>query len=192
MQTLQIQEVETDSLEWAPIALLSATVLAISVLSGFQSTPVPYELTWQFSPLGFLMSALKDGLPSEFLDLPTANYFRGPSGWSLDYATVFAKTCALEAPFYFLCLKNESLPRRLQVLMSSNFLTHPIVFFVFPLLFSKYVPAALSAELFAALAEMAFVGGIVAKTEGARRGARAAIWIVMANLFSWEAGMFIT
>ncbi len=191
-QALRVHAPLSAASSLAPIVLLTGTVLTISVLSGFQSTPVPFELAWQFSPIGFLMSALKQGLPAEYWDIPTANYFRGPSGWSLDYATVFLKTCVLESPFYFWCLKDRNLFHRAQILLTANFLTHPVVFFVFPLLFSHYVPAALWAELFAASVEMLFVGSIVTKAHGYRSGTCAALVILLANLFSWEAGMFLT
>jgi len=189
--TLQVEASMSASESLAPVILLIGTILAISVLSGFQSSPVPYELAWQFSPIGFLQSALHGGLPAEYLELPTANYFRGPSGLSLDYATVFFKTCFLEAPFYFWCLRRENTYRSLQILLTANFLTHPIVFFIFPLIFSRYVPAALWAELFAAGAEMLFVGYLMARSHGRLSGVSAALMILLANLFSWEVGMFV-
>lgn len=191
MQSLRIEASLSAPQALAPITLLTGTVLTISILSGFQSTPVPFELAWQFSPIGFLMSALKGGLPAEYLELPTANYFRGPSGLNLDYATVFFKTCLLEAPFYAWCLRRESFLKTVQLILSANFLTHPIVFFVFPLLFSHYVPAALSAEVFAAGAEMLFIGLWMKSSYGARAGWSSAFIILLANLFSWEVGMFV-
>jgi hypothetical protein len=191
MQSLRIEAPVSVHQALAPIALLTGTVLTISILSGFQSTPVPYELAWQFSPTGFLSSALHGGLPAEIWDLPTANYFRGPSGLSLDYATVFTKTCFLEAPFYTYCLRKENFLKTVQLILTANFLTHPIVFFVFPLLFSHYVPAALSAEVFAAGAEMIFIGLWIYKSYGARAGWISAFIILLANLFSWEVGMFV-
>ncbi|MFL5812221.1 MAG: hypothetical protein ACJ763_01480 [Bdellovibrionia bacterium] len=191
MQTLRIEAHPSAPQALAPITLLTGTVLTISILSGFQSTPVPHELAWQFSPIGFLTSALKGGLPAEYLDLPTANYFRGPSGLSLDYATVFFKTCFLEAPFYAWCLRREGFFKAVQLILTANFLTHPIVFFVFPLLFARYVPAALSAEVFAAGAEMLFIGLWMKNSYGARTGWISAFIILFANLFSWEVGMFV-
>jgi hypothetical protein len=191
MQALRVHAPVGVIYSLAPIALLTGTILTISILSGFQSSPVPYDLAWQFSPIGFLQSWMKGGLPAEYLELPTANYFRGPSGLSLDYATVFFKTCFLESPFYFWCFRSKNFFRSLQILLTANFLTHPLIFFVFPLLFSRYVPAALWAELFAATVEMLFIGYLVSRARGLKAGTIAGLIIVLANLFSWEVGMFV-
>lgn len=191
MQALRVHAPLSAFYSLAPIVLLTGTVLTISILSGFQSSPVPYELAWQFSPIGLLESWMKGGLPAEYLNLPTANYFRGPSGLSLDYAIVFFKTCFLEAPFYFWCFRSKNFLRATQILLTSNFLTHPAVFFIFPLLFAKYVHAALWAELFAASVEMIFIGYLVSRARGFKTGSIAAVAILLANLFSWEVGMFI-
>ena len=131
------------------------------------------------------------GFRPEYAALPSGSYFAGHWSWTFSYAKTFAKTCLCEAPFYFWCFRRERFERALSWLLFANFSTHPIVFFVIPLLFSTYLHAAIAAEAYAAGAEMLLVGIVLARPRGRREGAIAALVILAANLFSWEFGMYI-
>jgi hypothetical protein len=162
------------------------SVLTLSLFSGFKSFPVPFDLAWQFSPIGLIQ-----GIKPENLDLDTGSYFSGHFGYTLDYFFVFFKTCLAESPFYYFCFRRLPFTKFLSYLLLANFLTHPIVFFVIPLLFSKYITAALVGEAFAPLVEMTFAFVVLSKTQTKTTASLGAVVILLANLFSWEVGMFI-
>jgi hypothetical protein len=109
----------------------------------------------------------------------------------IGYLKVFFETNALEAPFYFCLLRRKTVQKRLVYLFSANLLTHPAVYFLFPILFSKmnqaYGTFLTSSEVFALGAETLFVY-FLAKT----RFPSTAFWIVSANLFSWWVGIFLS
>jgi hypothetical protein len=168
------------------IVFVTMSVLTLSLFSGFKSFPVPFDLAWQFSPIGFLQ-----GIKPENADLATGSYFSGHFGYTLDYFFVFFKTCLAESPFYYFCFRKLPFSRFLAYLLLANFLTHPIVFFVIPAFFSKYVTAALVGEAFAPTIEAIFAFVVLVKTETKTTASTGALVIVLANLFSWEVGMFI-
>lgn len=174
---------------WA-IPGVAVAVVLLSFFSGFHSSPVPADLAWHFSPLG-LLAALREGLKPEYRELKSGSYFSGQLGWTPDYLLVFAKTCALEAPFYYAALRRQPLIRFLAALMALNFATHPLVFFFIPSLFSRYLTSALVSEFFAAFAEMALVWLLLSKWESRSSAWSGALWILTANLFSWELGMYV-
>jgi len=169
------------------VALALATT--ISVMSGYRTVAVPFDLAWQFSPIGLLQ-----GVKPENLALESQSYFQGTLGLTSDYLRVFLKTCACEFPFYWLCFRPWKTPKVMAVLLGANLATHPLVFFVFPLFFEKYLPAALFSEAFAAFGEMA-IAWVLLSARGTRMAKAAAwpavLWILAANLFSWEVGMFV-
>lgn len=167
------------------IAISTLSVLMLSLFSGFKTFPVPFDLAWQFSPIGLLQ-----GIKPENLDLPTGSYFSGHFGYTLDYFFVFMKTCLAESPFYYFCYRRLPFSKFFAYLLFANFLTHPIVFFIMPLLFSKYIAAALAGEAFAPLVEAIFAYVVLIKTQSKRHALAGALVIVLANLFSWEVGMF--
>jgi hypothetical protein len=184
---LPLQNDAVDMTAWFLIFGTSLAVLLLSFFSGFKSFPIPADLAWQFSPLGLL-----HGVSPENMDLDSQGFFSGHFAFSFDYLIVFLKTCLLESPFYFYCFRKESFPRRLSYLLFANFLTHPLVFFFIPTLFDKYIHAALVSEAFAPLVEMAFVVSVLMmKREKRSVLVTSALVILMANLFSWEVGMYL-
>lgn len=162
------------------ISLGLAVALLISLASGFVSFKVEPELAWQFSPLGML-----GGVREEYLDIESVSYFGGTLGWTFDYLGIFLKTCVLEAPFYAMAFATRPMRRVLVALVLMNLATHPIVFFVIPRFFDTYLHAALFSEAFAPLVEMAIAVGLLRKLSPAP-------WILLANLFSWQIGMYLT
>ncbi len=177
----------TVSLNAILLGLLAASTL--SLLSGFQNFPVPFDLAWQFSPLGVLQ-----GISPENAAIESASYFSGRFGLTPDYFIYFLKTCAYESPFYYLCFRGLPFPRILALIVLLNLATHPIVFFVIPLLFSRYFAAALFSEAFAPTIEVALAYLVLRRAmpgETRAKVAARASWLLIANLFSWEAGMFL-
>ncbi len=171
--------------------ILAALVLAtmISMMSGYRTVTVPFDLAWQFSPLGLLQ-----GVKPENLALESQSYFQGTLGPTRDYLWVFLKTCACELPFYWLCFRPWKASAVLAALFGANLATHPLVFFVIPRFFGNYLPAALFSEAYAGFGEMA-IAWLLLSARGARRPKKeawpAVLWILAANLFSWEVGMFL-
>jgi len=161
-------------------------VVSLSFFSGFHSFPVPFDLAWQFSPLGLLQ-----GVKPENLELESHGYFSNSFGFTYDYLIVFLKTCICESPFYFICFRKEPFLKFMKYLIAANLLTHPIVFFVIPVLFDKYITSALVAEAYAAVGEMIFVAILLSRKESKMTVALGVLLIALANLFSWEVGMFV-
>ena len=159
--------------------------LLISLYSGYHSTPVPRELLWQFSPLGLLT-----GIKSEYRNLESACFFLGKFDPSLDYFIVFLKTCLFEAPFYFLALRPIKIRNFFVILLCANFLTHPLVFFFIPCLAENYLHSLYMAEIFAAGFEAGFILFVLGGSQPAKRKAFSFSMIVLANLFSWQLGVF--
>jgi hypothetical protein len=168
--------------------VLAATSL-ISIYSGYHAYKAPFDLEWQFSPIGLLQ-----GVSPQNAAIPSAGNFAGTPGPTFDYLAVFLKTCLFEAPFYWACFRKRPMLDVVAILLGANFATHPIVFFVLPMLFQKYLTAALVGEAFAPIVEMAIAALLLARLGCARStGAllKGALWILFANLFSWEVGMFL-
>lgn len=150
---------------------------------------VPVELAWKFSPVGLLQ-----GITPEHLEFETGSWFQGQFSYAFDYLAVFLATCLLELPFCWLAFRNLSPARIFLVLLFLNLATHPIVFFVIPLFFEKYLHAALVAEAFAAGAEMFLAVSLVSTFRNRisrYEGLAAAALVLLANLFSWELGIFL-
>lgn len=167
------------------IPLILLTVLGISFFSGYRSIEVPLDLAWQFSPLGLL-----SGVTPQNAALPSVSYFAGTLTHSLAYLFVFLKTCFCESLFYFICFRRLSFEKRLAALLGGNIMTHPFVFFVIPLFFKTYLASALCGEAFAAFSEMALAFFIL-RGFPIRHALAGAVWILIANLFSWEVGMYL-
>lgn len=70
----------------------------------------------------------------------------------------FAFTQIVEVPIYLWALRghNPSLAKRLGLAFGASAITHPVVWFVFPLLVPHYWVMVLCAEAFAVLAEAAW------------------------------------
>jgi hypothetical protein len=168
-------------------AMLAVTLL--SFFSGFRSFPVPIELAWQFSPIGFLQ-----GIEPSSWDFASVGYFSGKPGLTPDYAIVFLKTCLCEFPLYWLCFRGFRFSSVLAICCAANLATHPFVFFLIPKLFDRYVSAALFSEAFAPSVEMIIAYFVLVRSKTCRtrtEAARRSLWILAANLYSWELGMFI-
>ena len=165
-----------------PLCVVGIALL-ISCFSGFEHRPAPFVFKWSVSPLGLLFN-----FNSELLGYTTAPGFAASFTWALDYLWVFLKTCALESPFYFLIFRRQGYSYALGALFVANLLTHPAVYFVFPWLFNSYLTMALAAEVFAPLVEAVFVA-LAVRGSGARP-VFAVIWVILANLFSWQMGAF--
>jgi hypothetical protein len=169
----------------------SALTLAwiVSCLSGFHGEPVPFELAWKLSPIGLLL-----GIDPELARMGSVSSFAGAWGITPDYFVVFLKTCLLEAPFYLWVFRGRGLALGVMALVVANLLTHPAVYFVFPSMFARFLAAVLSAEVFAPSVEAAFVVVLLLRTEGPRPHPlwNPAALIVLANLFSWQMGAFVS
>jgi hypothetical protein len=166
-----------------------AAASLISIYSGYHAFKAPFELEWQFSPIGLLQ-----GVSPQNAAIPSAGNFAGTPGPTFDYLIVFLKTCLFESPFYWACFRKRPALDVIAILLGANFATHPIVFFVLPLLFQKYLSAALAGEAFAPIIEMAIAALLLARLGCARSTTgllKGALWILLANLFSWEVGMFL-
>lgn len=167
-------------------ALTITFVLTLSCYSNYHSSEIPFQLRWQFSPLGLLQHIDPESLKAQCL--PT---FHGRFAWTWDYAIVFLKTCLLEAPFYYFALRSLGKVHVLACLLLGNLMTHPLVFFVFPLLIKNFMVSLLGSEFFAASAEFIFVTLWVSQWSTRLKPWVSGLLVVAANLFSWEVGMFI-
>jgi uncharacterized membrane protein YfcA len=97
------------------------------------------------------------------------------SGW----AVAFALTQALEMPIYW------RVSRSLRVAFFASALTHPLVWFVFPMLEAlvPWIAAMVAAEVFAVLVEALWLR---------RNGVpRPLLWSVVANTFSATCGLVL-
>lgn len=103
------------------------------------------------------------------------------------YFKTFITTILLEAPFYFYLLSRFSFRKRLLGLLTANVLTHPIVYFLIPMVLSslnvKYGFYLTLAEGFAVIAEITFVV-LIFQTQLMPT----LLLLAMANLFSWWVG----
>lgn len=169
------------------IGLILSLVILISAYSSYEKSEIPWDLSWHVSPLGLLFSRT----PHELLTLESKSFFLGKLGFYFDYLFVFLKTCFLEFPFYWFALKSKRFLMILSYLFIANFLTHPIVFFAFPSAFNLYLPSLLCSELYAAAAEMIFIGWVCRSKTKPWTSVQSGFWILIANLFSWQVGVFL-
>ena len=177
--------------------------LWISAVTGYVHREVEPGWMWRFSPLGLLQ-----GTEEATLLIENHRGFGDLLGYRLrwDYFLVFLKTLVLEAPFYWFALRSRGFWRFLTALLIGNLATHPIVFFVFPRVFTHFIVSLLISEFFAAAVEVIVVGALlsVAWRSALRRGvtysslrgtmpgfASSGAWVVLANLFSWQIGTMI-
>ena len=107
------------------------------------------------------------------------------------YLIAFGQTCALELPFYFRTLKGFSIAQRFKILVLANLATHPAIYFLFPFIFASvqlsYLSYMAAAEFFAPAVEtllLVYCWKVPAK--------RAILGIILANLFSWGVGAWLT
>ncbi|MEQ1721843.1 MAG: hypothetical protein ABL930_01615 [Pseudobdellovibrio sp.] len=108
----------------------------------------------------------------------------------LEYLPYFLKTFILELPVYLFFLRHhKKLNEILQINSILNFATHPIVFFLIPLILlqfnATYLHYLVIAEVFAPLVEALLL--IYAYKVGYGRAFLAGI---AANLFSWSLGIY--
>ncbi|MDR3608670.1 MAG: hypothetical protein P4M08_15005 [Oligoflexia bacterium] len=166
-----------------------ALVALVSMFSGFHSFPVPIDLAWQFSPLGLMQK-----IQASSWELESVRYFSGTLGFTPDYAWVFLKTCLCEFPLYWLCFRRFRFSSVVAICVAANAATHPLVFFVIPRFFEKYLTSALFSEAFAPLVEMLIAVFVLLRSRACRTWREAmlrSLWILAANLYSWELGMFL-
>ncbi len=95
----------------------------------------------------------------------------------LNWLVAFGLTQACEVPVYWRA------KRDLRVGFLASALTHPVVWFVFPLLPLPYWPMVALAELFAVVVE-----GMWLRFNGV---ARAFLWSLLANAFSFTVGLVL-
>jgi len=170
---------------YGTILVILAGLASLSLISGYQSKPVSFETRWQFSPIGLLTGHLH----SDLLDF--RNLALDPWKPSLDYFSVFLKTCILELPFYFFLTQGHPFLRSLSVLLISNTLTHPLVFFVFPRLFETYLFSELASEAFALCVEVLFMLKLNQHADLTNSRSLVVILIILANLVSWQVGILL-
>lgn len=111
----------------------------------------------------------------------------------LAYLKIFTGNLLIELPFYFLALyRFLSWKKIILVLLLANLLTHPIVYFGFPYLMSKWAVSygvmLIYAEALAVLIEIIFCLWFVKQ----KISFIIPFFILFANLFSWNLGLFIT
>lgn len=107
-----------------------------------------------------------------------------------EYLPYFLKTFALELPIYYLFLRNlKNIPTILKINSIVNLATHPIVFYIIPLILmqlnSTYLHYLITAEIFAPLTEALILYRFYRLSPG-----RALIAAICANLFSWSLGVY--
>jgi hypothetical protein len=110
----------------------------------------------------------------------------------LFYLGVFLLTCSLESIFYFIAAKKQKLThsKTIEQILVLNLATHPIVFFIFPLLLEKAGSDILTyiwtAELFAFAIE-----ALLLKFRYRYSWTMAILTSGLANLFSWSVGIWL-
>lgn len=106
------------------------------------------------------------------------------------YLPYFLKTFILELGVYYLFLKNrKSLVEMLQIDLILNLATHPVVFFLIPIIIMQFGATYLNylviAEVFAPLTEALILGYFYKISYS-----RAFLAAIAANLFSWSIGIY--
>ncbi len=143
----------------------------------FQQCATPWALLINFFSNHTCQEIYESGLPTDMYSFGA-------------YLPFFLKTILLEFPIYFLFLrKAQSLPRLLLITLILNLATHPILFMVMPIVFSKfnlnYRQYLCIAEIFAPVIE-----GLLLKYYY-QQSTRTSFWAaLLANLFSWSVGIF--
>ena len=110
----------------------------------------------------------------------------------LEYLPFFLKTFVLELPIYFLFLRTlKNVPVILKMNTVLNLATHPVVFFIIPLILTQlnatYLHYLVVAEIFAPLVEALVLFKVYKISLG-----RAVLAALCANLFSWSVGIYWT
>lgn len=108
----------------------------------------------------------------------------------VEYLPYFLKTFALELPVYFIFLRTlKRIPEILKINTVLNLATHPIVFYLIPVILmqlnANYLNYLVVAEIFAPLVEALILYRIFKV-----RVSRAFAASICANLFSWSVGVF--
>jgi hypothetical protein len=123
------------------------------------------------------------------VDIYSSTDLNGAYGF-FDYVPFFFKTYALELPIYYLFLrKTRDFLQILNADLVLNLATHPIVFFIIPMVLAvfqaTYMQYLFIAEIFAPVTEALILYYFFKLS--LRRAFAAAI---LANLFSWSVGIF--
>ena len=107
-----------------------------------------------------------------------------------DYAILFSLTIALEAAFYFGALAKASWSSRFKALVLCNLATHPAVVFIVPRIFAS-LQRSRADELIAAEFFAPFIEALLLVAIWKTPPFRAALFMVIGNLFSWWVGLEI-
>jgi hypothetical protein len=106
------------------------------------------------------------------------------------YLMVYGLTCLIEMPIYFLVLRDRSIWERTRILILANLATHPVIYFLFPLVLSylqiNVQGCLLISEAFAPLTEGLLlwrIWGVPPKS--------AFFAMLLANMLSWIVGSFL-
>ncbi len=99
----------------------------------------------------------------------------------MSWAEAFAVTQLCEVPIYALALRPRPVTRRLLIGFGASALTHPVVWFVFPVLVHGYWLMVACAEAFAVLAEAAYLDRF--------RVPHPLAWSLLANATSVAVGL---
>ena len=167
------------------VSSLGITLL-VSLFSGLIVGKIfPGDL-WPFSPLGIL-----GHFPWNLATVPDVCSFQGAYSFHLDYFFIYLRTVLLEAPFYLWLFFPAGLANGTAILFFANLLTHPLVFFAFPCLGQSTLFSLLAGELFAAAVEVLFVLWLRSRLIPQVSRRRCVVVIVLANLFSWQMGIFL-
>ncbi len=106
------------------------------------------------------------------------------------YLKYFGMTLLLEGPIYFLGLTMLPWPKRLLAIVVVNLATHPIIFYIFPLILSRfdatYSTYLLTAEIFAPVVEALLLWKLFKLSPS-----KAFSIAIAANLISWWLGVLL-
>ncbi|MCB1197672.1 MAG: hypothetical protein KDK51_04805 [Deltaproteobacteria bacterium] len=173
---------------WMVAWLLLVGLFLLSCFSGYSHQDTAISWLWRFSPLGLWP------IDETMYAIPSNGSFAFQFGLSFAYLTVFAKTYLLEWPFIYFLTKGKSdtaIRDTNLICFLVNAISHPIVFFVFPAIFSRYVDALLAAETFAIVFECLAVYGLLFQLQIRLCWPTALITVILANLFSWQVGILL-
>ena len=113
--------------------------------------------------------------------------------YELEWARAFALTLAIELPLYFLLLRREGFGARtaLGAGLAANALSHPLLWFAFPM-FEPYVAYAAAGEAMVIAVEVAVVYAAGRMARVRMHIARIVTVVVVVNAVSMVVGFAVT
>jgi len=166
---------------WLRVLLLEAgLVLAISFFSGYQSLGLPWSYRFDSTPLGLYYSY------SDYFGAESFCSFDFKFRFHFDYAILFLKVLILECPFYFIALRRSLWLKAFTVLVTANFLTHPLVAFGIPCIAKTILGSIFVGELYAPIMEFFILWKV-----GKLKLSESFLVALIANIFSWQFGIFV-